>query len=497
MAEAGEGLSKSARQRAAKKAREAAAAAEGAAPAPAAAPPPPKGGYPAEPAPKAKAKAKAAPAPEPAKAEPKAKAKAKAEPKAEAKAEPKAKAKAKAEPAPPPPEPPQASAKSKSKKNKETKPEPVKEEPMKKQKSPGIPAVEMDDGTGGDWDVCSGLSKKQQKYKDRKDEEKRALDSVPQAAGGKYIPGLTAAAPAQKAIPGMAPGKGQPAASQALAALPMPPKPDGTAAEKPKPDNSTMVQIKVPDDKIGIVIGPKGAKIKMIQEKTGVTRIDTSGEVFTITGPAEAVGMAEQAVNDLIHKGYTALTFDDFSENFVMVMPNNFPDLIGKQGCVIRAIKDTLHCEISIPKTGPPGKKWKVSVAGSAKNVEKAKEVIDHIVLYSHHEITHPGEDHVELDIPAWAYSFIIGKAGSELRHIQNNFKVKVNIPREGVSENQNVLIVGEKDNVARASVYVQKLLDGANDVAKGRDRQDKAEDPWGNEEPEEDWMKQYMYKRR
>jgi rRNA processing protein Krr1/Pno1 len=235
----------------------------------------------------------------------------------------------------------------------------------------------------------------------------------------------------------------------------------------------------------------------MIQEKTGVTRIDTSGEVFTIMGPADAVGMAEQAINDLITKGYTALTFDDFSENYVMVMSNNFPDLIGKQGVVIRAIKEQLKVEVSIPKTGPPGKKWKVSVAGSAKNVEKAKEVINDIVMYHHHEITHPGEDHAELDVPAWAYSFIIGKAGSELRHIQNNYKVRMHIPREGISESDKVIIVGEKHNVERCVVYVQKLLSGAEDMSKGRDRQEKTEDPWGAEEPEEEWMKQYMYKRK
>jgi len=240
------------------------------------------------------------------------------------------------------------------------------------------------------------------------------------------------AAPSQT-MPGM---KG---ASQSLSAapLPMPPKfPGLPGAEAPKLDPSaTSVQIKVPDEKIGIVIGPKGANIKMIQEKTGVTRIDTSGEMFTIMGPADAVGMAEQAINDLITKGYTALTFDDFSENYVMVMSNNFPDLIGKQGVVIRAIKEQLKVEVSIPKTGPPGKKWKVSVAGSSKNVEKAKEVINDIVMYHHHEITHPGEEHAELDVPAWAYSFIIGKAGSELRHIQNNYKVRMHIPREGISE--------------------------------------------------------------
>jgi rRNA processing protein Krr1/Pno1 len=489
-------MSKSAKRRAAKKAREAGdEPAAPAAPAPPAPPAPKAGGYPAEPAPKAKAKAKAAPAPEPAKAEPKAKAKAKAEPKAEPKAS--AKAKAKAEPAPPPPEQPQASAKSKSKKKGENKenanPQPPKEEPMKKQHSPGIPVVQMDDGTGGDWDVCTGLSKKQQKYKERKDEEKKLLKETPQAAGGKYIPGLTGGT-----IPGMAPPGGKAAASQSLVAapLPMPPKFEGAEAAAPKSDNSTMVQIKVPDDKIGIVIGPKGSKIKMIQEKTGVNRIDTSGEMFTITGPADAVGMAEQAINDLITKGYTHLTFDDFAENFVMVYSNKFPDLIGKQGVVIRAIKEQLGVEVSIPKTGPPGKPWKVTIAGSNKNAEKAKEVIESIVKYSHHEITHPGEDHAELDIPSWAYSFIIGKAGSELRHIQNNYKVKVNIPRDW-DDNDKVIIVGDKLNVERATVYVQKLLSGAEDAAKGRDRQEKTEDPWGAEEPEEDWMKQYMYKRK
>jgi polyribonucleotide nucleotidyltransferase len=284
--------------------------------------------------------------------------------------------------------------------------------------------------------------------------------------------------------------------------LPMPPKfvPPGkegeAAAAAPKLDNSCMVQIKVPDDKIGIVIGPKGAKIKMIQEKTGVNRIDTSGEMFTITGPAEAVGLAEQAVNDLITKGYTALTFDDFSENYVMVMSNKFPDLIGKQGVVIRAIKEQLGVEVSIPKTGPKDKPWKVSVAVSAKNVEKAKEVVESIVKFGHHEVTHPGDDHAELDIPSWSYSFIIGKGGSELRHIQNNYKVRVSIPRDW-DETDKVIVVGEKNNVERCAVYIQKLLAGAEDQTKGREKQDKVEDPWGKEEPEEEWMKQYMYKRR
>jgi rRNA processing protein Krr1/Pno1 len=504
-----EEMSKSAKRRAAKKARDAAAVEEPA-PAPVAAPtskaapkaaaPAPKakaaaaasapagsGGYPAEPKAKAKAKAKATPEPAPAAvAEPKAKAKAKA--KAEPKAEPE----------------PKAAAKSKSKKA-DTKPA-VKEEPLKRQESPEDPTVVFDDGSGDPWEVCTGLTKKQQKAKERAEEAKREKEKAgPQAVGGKIIPGMSAASAQQQRIPGMAVSQSVNAPAAALAAAKAAAAAAGASAAAAaagaseggaKPDMSTSVTIKVPDNKIGIVIGPKGSKIKMIQEKTGVTRIDTSGEVFTIMGPADSVGMAEMAINDLITKGYTALAYDDFSENCVNVHPNFFPELIGKQGVVIRKMKEELGVEMTIPKTGPSGKKWKVSIAGSAKNVEKAKEVINDIVMYYHHEITHPGEAHEELDIPSWAYAWIIGKAGSELRHIQNNYKVRVNIPREGISENDKVVVVGAPHDVTRAATYINKLMVAGEEQVKGRDRQDKADDMWGDEAPEEDWMKQYMYKR-
>jgi rRNA processing protein Krr1/Pno1 len=266
--------------------------------------------------------------------------------------------------------------------------------------------------------------------------------------------------------------------------------------EAPKAE-SFSATVQVPEKMIGAVIGPKGATLKMIQEKTGVTRIDTSGDAFTITGPADAVSKAEAAIDELKTKGYTSLAFEDFAENVAMVHKNTLPDLIGKEGKIIRAMKEHLKVEVGIPKTGPPGGKWKVTIAGKSKDVERAKEVINEIVMYYHSEVTHPGDVHEEIDVPSWAYAWIIGKAGSELRHIQNNYKVRLYIPREGVSANPNVVIVGDKNDVTRASAYVQKILSGAQDASKGRDRQDKADDGWGDEGEEEDWMKQYMYKRR
>jgi len=519
--EASNELSKSAKRRAAKKARDAAAQEEPAAPAPAPAPTKTnaKAGYPeSAAAPKAKAKAKAQEAPPaPAAApEPKAKAKAKAkavaeppvavaEPKAKAKATAKATAKAAEEPKAAAPEPkakakakasaaaPKAKAAAKAKEEED-------EEPKKKAVDDFY--FEMDDGKGGDWEVSTGLNKKQQKRQDRMEAEKKAVV----AAGGQpgkpmvqqgYIPGMAPPPSAAAAAKAGAPAVDQSVAATAAAAALLGAKAEAEA--KAAEGNATTVTINVPESKIGIVIGPKGAKIKMIQEKTGVTRIDTSGEVFTISGPPEAVAQAQTAIKELLDKGYTSLSFDNFSENFVAVHPSVFPDLIGKQGAIIRAIKEALGTEINIPpvpKNADPKKKFKVMIAGSAAAVEKTKAVINDIATYGHSEISHPGQGHEEMEVAEWCYRYLIGKGGSEMRHIQNNYKVKVNIPRE-TSACQNVVIVGDKDNVTRAKAYIEKLIWNAENTSKGRDRADgSADDGWGEEDAEEDWMKAYLFKR-
>jgi rRNA processing protein Krr1/Pno1 len=305
-------------------------------------------------------------------------------------------------------------------------------------------------------------------------------------------------------IPGMAPaqakagakGVSQSAAADVERILAM--KAAGVAVEEKKEEGpSSTATVHVPEKRVGIVIGPKGAKIKMIQEKTGVSRIDTTGELFTIMGEPKAVAAAETAIKELVEKGYCALQYDDFSENFVQVHPSYFPDLIGKQGAVVRKIKEELGVEVNFPETqknAQSSKKYKVGLAGSTQAVEKAKNVINNIMMYSHDELTHPGEVHAELEIEAWAWRYIIGTAGSEMKHIQNNFKVKVCIPRD-YSLNQQVLVVGEAGPVDRARTYIEKLVWNAEHKTSGRDKVDDG-DAWGDEAPEEEWMKQYMYKR-
>merc|ERR1719429_718328 len=229
----------------------------------------------------------------------------------------------------------------------------------------------MDDGTGGEWSMSTGLSAKQQKRKEKKDEEERYLKEMQAAAGGKPLP--------KNMVPGMAPldpkasAADRTVAKQAAAADVARILAKKNEEEIAAAANVSVATINVPEKKIGIVIGPGGATIKMIQEKTGVTRIDTAGGIFTITGPANAVAEAEAALKELVAKGFCSLLYEDFSENYMNVHPSYFPDIIGKGGVIIQKIKKELKVEVGIPpgtEGAPAGKKFKVTLAGSAKQVE-------------------------------------------------------------------------------------------------------------------------------
>jgi len=510
-----EELSKSARKRANQKAREAEVAAEAAAATAAA--------EAAAAAPKSKAKAKG---------------KAKAEPKAEAKAEPKpaepaakAKGKAKAEPKAAAPAAAEAAPKAEGKaKAKKKKAEKVEEAP----KPPPADATyhfEVDDGMGGEWEMASGLSKKQAKQKDKKDKEeaeaKEAAIALAKAEKAAQKAGQAVVAKTGDSKKDNKAESALKAADEILArARENAKNPQGAALraaaaakaaqsavvetkkeEEKVDDGSVSVSIPVPDGKIGRIIGPKGANIELIKTKTEVKTIDTQGGVVTIVGQPAQVAQAEIAVRELMDKGFMSMQYEDFKEATVEVPSSAIPNIIGERGAIIQVIKKECNVEVNIDQ-GEKGKgkgdgkgkpdrsaKVKVVLAGESAGVEKAKGVIHSIALFGHSEITHPGWSHEEMDIEDWKYRFIIGAGGSEMRHIQNNFKVKVNIPREG-SGSDKVVVIGEAADVDRAVKYITKVTENAEQPT-GRDKPEKAEDTWGDEGPSEPWMDAYMYKRR
>jgi len=246
--------------------------------------------------------------------------------------------------------------------------------------------------------------------------------------------------------------------------------------------------------KVGILIGPKGATKLAIQEKTGVTievpqraaadkdkeAAAASGPVdVTITGSQDGVFRASKAIRDLATKGYCALLGGEgFSEGHILVPPSSLADIIGAKGATIRAIQEHMGVHLRAPQgvlrtdTAPV----RVEVAGPREKVVEAKALIKELVKWKHHPVTHPNYVHEELaDVPSAYHSYIIGRNGTEIRQIQNNFKVGVYIPN-AESESlgiKGVLLVGEKKGVEGAERYVRKIVEQAEQRQRERELRD------------------------
>merc|ERR1712137_914181 len=368
-------------------------------------------------------------------------------------------------------------------------------------------SLAIDDGTGGDWSEVGAFSKKkrQQQRKEQQREEVAVNAPTPSVpiveapiadpskvkikSGGKDKEEVRDVLMAQLA------GN----AANATAAVVANAVDTGMPASKLEQEMSERVEISVPQKVIGRVIGKGGVNMINIKAKTGITSIDTSGNVFVLTGTPESVAEAQKILQELIDKGYTGCE----EERYVDVHPTQLPDIIGKEGCIIQAIKKACDVAIDIPQESKKGKgggagpaprdaKVSVAVAGTREMVEKAVGILTNILHVYHDEVTHPGDIREELEVAERNYRFLIGKGGSEMRHIQNSFKVRVCIPREH-SFLRNVAIVGKKDNVEKAKAYIEKILYYATVQPRGRDGRN---DDYEEEEYEEDWMKQYIYKR-
>lgn len=271
------------------------------------------------------------------------------------------------------------------------------------------------------------------------------------------------------------------------------PKPAAAAntAHANAPTSTTNTEsVSVDAKKIGIIIGPKGATMKAIEEASGC-KLDINAPskdepttkqqqqvrsskqpqmaIVVVSGDTkDAIQKAKKAIKELATKGYaTLLQADNFGEYSISVHPRFLSEIVGPSGRTIQALQQTLDVNITIPSTDwkpnlpQVGKVQmaKVGIAGSKDNARTCKQVIQALMKYHHHEITHPGLIHEEMYVPSEFFHCVIGPRGSEIKHIRGNYKVDVYMPN-AESSTDNVIVVGKQANVDKAITYIQLLMD-------------------------------------
>lgn len=259
---------------------------------------------------------------------------------------------------------------------------------------------------------------------------------------------------------------------------------------------------------IGRIVGPQGSTLKLLELETQC-KLDFVGDAVNITGPEQGVEAAIKAIDDIINKGYTNLTYGDgFAEITMKLHPQLLPDVKGEKWAHFIAIRDKLQVEIGIPDQGwRPDAKGKgkgkgkgqvkfatITIGGLSENVQEAKAVIDQLAKEFYHPITHPGKIAKHVPIENWNnLSFIIGTKGSEIKHMKNSFIVDVHIPNE-VNKNDHIVIVGDEIGVSRCVKHIEGI------IYKAENRPQRGEERYDPEAADDDYIdpiaQEYVYKR-
>ena len=148
------------------------------------------------------------------------------------------------------------------------------------------------------------------------------------------------------------------------------------------------VEVPVPPQYIGLVIGKGGESIKRIQAETGTkiqfdtTKSDAKGnKVCQISGPSDNVERAKNMIDEIIDNAvnYKNNRLRDGEEILRMSVPaNKTGTIIGRGGETIRALKQQAGCDIELDKNAKcgPGDDKVFIIRGAPDRISYAQQLI-------------------------------------------------------------------------------------------------------------------------
>ncbi|KAJ0395015.1 hypothetical protein ATCC90586_003665 [Pythium insidiosum] len=158
------------------------------------------------------------------------------------------------------------------------------------------------------------------------------------------------------------------------------------------PDGSDTLELLVPNDRVGLIIGRAGATIKAIQFRTGTSiNIPQTADpshpnmrLVTVNGTREAKELARTEIMSIINEDPNS-RHGPVGNTIYMQVPNDRVGVvIGKRGETVKGMQDRYGVRIQIPTVPDAGSNPSVrtiSISGPQDACFRAKEEIDMVIL--------------------------------------------------------------------------------------------------------------------
>jgi len=148
--------------------------------------------------------------------------------------------------------------------------------------------------------------------------------------------------------------------------------------------------------------------------------------------------------------------------------------VIGKEGKMMREIRDQTGVDITVPKKDDPS--TKISVLGRLDGVAKAKALILEAVAEKSNKdlddtnTTSDAFTSVKFSVPKDKHKYIIGAGGRTINEIREETSVQITVPKQDDPES-NILLQGESDNIDEAIKRILQITKRPTNTNNGSPR--------------------------
>lgn len=179
-------------------------------------------------------------------------------------------------------------------------------------------------------------------------------------------------------------------------------------------------------------------------KKTAVPPASTSSKASI------AVSVSEEPAAAASAPASNSVTFD--------VDPKHFAKIIGKGGATLKLFQEKTSAKIDMPRRDSLSNA--ITISGSDEAIAAARKNIEMLCDKGFCPLTDPDTVSASVSIPSKSKSLLIGEKGSNLRALQDAFKVRINLSqKDEESVTAHVTILGDMNSVKLAKTEIKTLV--------------------------------------
>jgi len=208
------------------------------------------------------------------------------------------------------------------------------------------------------------------------------------------------------------------------------------------------------------ILGVGGSNLKALQLATG-TEIDIPKKggnrtTVIISGSKAGCLQIKKNLTQLVEKGYCDITQPGTTDTCIEVPPKQIGAVIGRGGENIKTITKETGAKINMPDRDSDSNT--VTITGSSEAVQQAKKAIAQLMEKGFSDITHANHTMATITVHRDSLGTLLGTRGATIKKIQEECRVKINIPKSN-DEFIQCSLVGEASDIINCRIRIEAML--------------------------------------